>query len=385
MSTIDPFNQRASRRRFLGFGAIGLGALAATVMGCGSGDSETGTPVATPPATSGATAGTAATATSTVTAAASTANGQASAKALAAAEAFIATLDASQKAVVVAERTQANLSQWSNLPEQAFQRAGIRLDSLSPDQKTAVNGILAAALSPEGLTQVTQITTADGVLATTSTGSNPGFGADKYWIRFIGTPSANAPWTIQYGGHHLAVNVTVAGARMTHAPTLWGAQPALYSQGGTSVEPLSGETTKAFALMNALDATQQTAATLTTQVREIMLGAGQDGKTLAAEGVKSSTFTAAQKQALLALVQEWLRPLNEENAAAKVTTAEAEVDQMTFAWNGATTIGQPIYYRVQSPTFVIEFAHQRQGNSGDVSHIHSIYREIGNDYGAKLA
>lgn len=51
-----------------------------------------------------------------------------------------------------------------------------------------------------------------------------------------------------------------------------------------------------------------------------------------------------------------------------------------------TTIGQPIYYRVQGPTFTIEFAHQQGdgANAGGITHIHSIYREPGNDYGAQL-
>lgn len=316
----------------------------------------------------------------------STTTGQAAAKTLAATQAFLGLLNDTQKTTVVATRSQTNLSLWSNLPDQLFKRAGLRMDALSADQQKAVLAILSSALSTEGYNQVLQITVADGVLAA-SGGANLDFGADHYWIRFVGTPSATTPWTIQYGGHHLAVNVTIVGSKMTLAPTLWGAQPASYTSAGAAYEPLSGETTKAFALMGALDATQQKAAILTTATKEIVLGAGQDGKTLAAEGVKASTFTAAQKQLLLALVQEWLRPLNDENAAAKLATAQAELDQMTFAWYGATTSGNPIYYRVQSPSFVIEFAHQQgQGaNAGGVTHIHSIYREIGNDYGAKLA
>jgi hypothetical protein len=304
---------------------------------------------------------------------------------LAATEAFLGTLDATQKTTVQAERTSSNLSQWSNLPDQLFKRAGLRMDSLSADQQAAAMKVLQAALSPEGYTQVTQISTADGVLAATA-GMNLDFGADHYWIRVLGTPAATGAWTVQYGGHHLAVNVTLDGAKMTLAPTLWGAQPSSYTAAGTSAEPLCGETTKAFALMDALDATQQKEATLTTAVTEIVLGAGQDGKTLAQEGVKASSFTADQKKLLLDLVDEWIRPLNAEQAASKLADAEANLDQTTFAWYGSTTIGNPIYYRVQSPTFVIEFAHQQgQGaNAGGITHIHSIYREIGNDYGAQL-
>lgn len=386
---------------------LAMGGLAA--CGSSSGDSSSGTTAATAAATTAATTATnagatttAAAATTATTAAAtattakattattaattSTATGAASAATLAAAQAFLATLDATQKTTVVAERTQANLSLWSNLPDQLFKRAGLRMDTLNDAQKTAVLKILEAALSPEGYAQVNQITVADGVLAAAG-GANLDFGADHYWIRFVGTPAATGAWTIQYGGHHLAVNITVSGKDMTIAPTLWGAQPASYTSGGTSAEPLSGETTKAFALVGSLDATQLQAAVLTTAVKEIVLGAGKDGMTLAQEGVKASTFTDAQQALLVDLVSEWLTPLNAENAAAKIAAMKANLDQVTFAWYGATTIGQPIYYRVQGPSFTIEFAHQQgQGaNAGGVTHIHSIYREPGNDYGAQLA
>lgn len=379
MFSKDLFDQPTSRRRFLGYGATGLGAvIATTLVGCGSSDSPESTPTA---AAAGKTPATTATTTATATT-----GGTASAKTLVASQAFIAMLDDTQKATaVVADRSAANLGLWSNLPDQLFKRSGLRMDKLAADQVKGVQAILAAALSQEGLTQVNQITTADGVLAA-SGGQNLDFGADHYWIRFVGTPSDSAAWTIQYGGHHLAVNVTVVGSNMTMAPTLWGAQPAMYAVTGVGVEPLSGETNKAFEMMNALDATQQTAAILTGNISEIVLGAGQDGKTLVQEGVKASTFNAEQKTKLLALVQEWLRPLNDDNSAAKLKAAEGEIDQMTFAWHGSTQLGQPIYYRVQSPTFVIEFAHQQGGgaNAGGITHIHSIYREIGNDYGARL-
>jgi Protein of unknown function (DUF3500) len=314
------------------------------------------------------------------------ATGAAAEAVLSATQAFLTTLDDAQRTSVTAERTQANLSQWSNLPDQLFERAGLRMDGLSAEQQAAVSKILQAALSPEGYAQVSQIATADGVLATQG-GPDLDFGADHYWIRILGTPAATGEWTVQYGGHHLAVNATMAGKDVTLAPTLWGAQPASYAAAGTTAEPLCGETTKAFALVDALDAEQQKAAILTTPIKEIVLGAGQDGTTLAQEGVQASTFTAAQKALLLDLVDEWVRPLNPDAATAKLAAVEQNLDRTTFAWYGSTQIGNPIYYRVQGPTFTIEFAHQQgQGaNAGGITHIHSIYREPGNDYGAQLA
>lgn len=318
---------RARRARHAVVGVVVTLLLAACSSGSGSG--------------SGAVAGaTAPNATSTAACpappAASTAPGAAAAT-LTATQGFLGTLDENQRTTVAGERTPANLAQWSNLPDDLFERAGLRMDALDPVQQAAAFRVLEAALSPEGYTQVRQISTADGVLAATSQ-MNLGFGADRYWVRILGTPAATGAWTVQYGGHHLAVNVTVVGDAMTLAPTLWGAQPSSYAAAGTSAEPLCGETTRAFALMNALDPGQQQQAILDTPVTEIVLGAQQDGRTLAPEGVSAATFTPGQKQLLL------------------------------------------------GPAFSIEFAHQQGGgaNAGGITHIHSIYREPGNDYGAAL-
>jgi Protein of unknown function (DUF3500) len=360
--------------------------LAACSSGTGTTTATTAaTTTASSAAASEAPAATSTTACAPAPTATGASTGPAAAAVLSATQAFLGTLDDAQKTSVAAERTASNLAQWSNLPDQLFERAGLRMDSLGADQQAAVMKVLQAALSPEGFTQVTQISTADGVLAAEG-GIDLDFGADHYWIRILGTPAATGEWTVQYGGHHLAVNVTMAGQNITLAPTLWGAQPASYAAAGNTAEPLCGETTKAFALVDALDADQQKAAILTTPIKEIVLGAGQDGKTLAAEGVKASTFTEAQRTLLLDLVDEWIRPLNSEAAAAKLAAAQQNLDQTTFAWYGSTEIGNPIYYRVQGPTFTIEFAHQQgQGaNAGGITHIHSIYREPGNDYGAQL-
>ncbi len=55
--------------------------------------------------------------------------------------------------------------------------------------------------------------------------------------------------------------------------------------------------------------------------------------------------------------------------------------QTWFAWSGDTKNGGLAYYRIQGPTVVIEYAPQQ----GDLDHIHTIYRDPTNDYGAKLA
>ncbi len=87
---------------------------------------------------------------------------------------------------------------------------------------------------------------------------------------------------MQFGGHHLAINVTFAGRQQVLAPTHTGTQPASYSIDGKTIRPLGDENDKAFALVNALNAEQQKQAILGVQVRNLVLGPGTDGKTIAA-------------------------------------------------------------------------------------------------------
>ncbi|MGW0652932.1 DUF3500 domain-containing protein [Streptomyces umbrinus] len=125
---------------------------------------------------------------------------------------FLGTLSSSQKAAVQVPAPRANLSKWSNLPDALYARAGLRMDSLTSAQRTAVLNILAAALSPAGFEQVTGITYGDGVLKEQG-GIDLDFGADHYWIRILGTPSATGKCTIQYGGHHLAARPPALSSR----------------------------------------------------------------------------------------------------------------------------------------------------------------------------
>ena len=116
-------------------------------------------------------------------------------------------------------------------------------------------------------------------------------GAMSTTSRLLGAPSATAPWLIQFGGHHLAINVTVVGANNVLTPSLPAAQPARYMLDGQTIRPLGDENDKAFALINALDAAQQKQAILSYRVSDLVLGPGEDGKTIQPEGILASALT----------------------------------------------------------------------------------------------
>lgn len=310
-----------------------------------------------------------------------------SAKVAAAANNFIGMLEPAQRGKVqFAFTDQTQRKRWSNLPTGIYHRAGLRMGDLTEAQRNAVWTVLAAALSPQGLVKVQQIVEADEVLSKQS-GGGPGgqvrFGKAEYYVSFLGEPSATEPWMIQFGGHHLALNITLAGQNGTLAPSHTAAQPAFYEIEGKTIRPLGRETDKAFALVNALDEGQQKKAIIGAKMRDLVLGPGRDGETIQPEGVKGSDLTDKQQAMLLDLASEWVDIQNQAMAGPKMAELKKEIAETWFAWSGPTAKGSAAYFRIQGPTVIIEYAPQMLG--GDpTKHLHTIYRDPTNEYGARF-
>jgi hypothetical protein len=298
---------------------------------------------------------------------------------------LLATLDGAQRGKLVFDfKDEAQRKRWSNLPTGIFRREGLRMGDLTPPQREAAMGVLKAALSRQGYEKVVQIVEADEALRKGSGGGGrgPAFGRDEYYLSFLGQPSAADPWIIQFGGHHLGLNVTLAGDRGTLSPSHTGAQPARYELEGKTVRPLGRETDKAFALLSSLDEAQRKQAILGFQMRDLVLGPGRDGQTIQPEGIKGSALNDKQRAMLLDLAGEWTGILHDEAAATKREEMEKNLAETWFAWSGPVEKGGAAYFRIHGPSVFIEYAPQRLG--GDpANHIHTIYRDPTNEYGAK--
>jgi Protein of unknown function (DUF3500) len=352
-----------------------------------------------------------------------------------AADAFLSTLDATQRQSVLYDfNDNTQRARWSNFPTGVVPRGGINFRQMSAPQREAAMKLLATVLSPMGIEKVEQIREADddfkangskrgpggrgsrgqngpppggqnGPLPAIAGGDGPGgrgagpdgrggrggrgggdlFGSDLYYISFLGRPSATTPWMLQFGGHHLALNITIAGSKGVLTPTLTGAQPAAFQLNGKTVRPLGRESDKALALVQSLDEKQRKHAVLSYTVPDLVLGPGQDGKKIASEGLKASEMNAKQQAALLNVIAEWAGILNETSAAAHMAEMKADLNETWFAWSGPSTgeAGNNItaYYRIQGPHVVIEYAPQ---NDEPSNHVHTMYRDPTNDYGRAL-
>jgi hypothetical protein len=198
----------------------------------------------------------------------------ATAKIVSAANAFLATLDQKQRQTVLfAFHDEQQRARWSNLPTGAVPRGGIPLKDMSPAERSAAMALVASALSARGFEKVQQIMEGDEVNKMNEAagggrgrgrgpggpppdnGGNPApfarrgppfgrgpgggamFGKDLCYISILGTPSEKDPWMLQFGGHHLALNITIAGEQGILTSTLTGAQPATYTMNGKTIRP----------------------------------------------------------------------------------------------------------------------------------------------------
>jgi hypothetical protein len=318
-------------------------------------------------------------------------------KAVAAAQAFLATLDDHQRKIVNVELNGDTRTKWNNLPTGiAPARNGIRLGLMTPAQQQAALKLVAAPLSPSGYQKVINIVNGDEIFDKTMArtlrareNTTPLFGRGEFYVAILGKPSTTTPWLIQFGGHHLGINITLAGSQHVITPSHTGAQPATYTMNGVTVRPLGKENDKAFGLINALDASQRKQATLDYYVADSVFGPGHDGEVIQPEGVRAATFTAGQQAMLLDLIQEWVSIINDMDAKAKMAEVKANLPDTFFAWSGPTTNGSAAYFRIQGPTVEIELSPQcPSAPCGDEKpspeHIHTFYRDPTNDYGAKF-
>jgi len=375
-------------------------------------------------ACSSGTSGTSATSAAPSASTAATASGSATtAKVTAAANTFLATLDDTQKDTVSFDWTDTTQKQrWSNFPPVAFQRAGLMWGDLSQAQQDAFLAIMQVSLSTEGYDRVLAEWAADDANAAL-TGQSDLFGRKYYYVALIGTPSDTGPWMYQFGGHHLAVNATIAGGKISATPSFIGDQPASYTDAsGNTVRPLGDIEDEAFALVNSLDDATKKAAVLGDTPINLVLGPGEDGKTIAPEGVPLSQLTADQQAAALTLIGHYTGLVADADAAARMDEIKAGLGQTSFAWYGPTTAGSPAYFRFTGPTLVIEYAPQGGGggpqgggppsgaaqgggappsgaagggaadaeagatiSGATLDHIHGVYRDPTNEYGSKYA
>lgn len=298
-----------------------------------------------------------------------------------AADALLATLDEKQRKQISYDfDDEAQRKRWSNLPAHMAPRGGLKIGDLSKAQREAVYALIRATLSERGFREVFDHVHSD-VDWLDRGEQRQNFGREHFYIALLGKPSATEPWSWMFGGHHLGANATIAGDRITLSPTLTGGQPIHFHAGDRKVALKSGEVAAARALLAGLNDVQREQTVVSDRRGNLAFGPGVVDIKPRDEGIRGDALSKEQQKLLLALIGERVGLLNDTHAAQAMRRIEKTIDKTYFAWFGPTEKTEPAMWRIQGPAVIIEFCPQNLGGDPH-NHIHAMYREPGNDYGA---
>jgi hypothetical protein len=278
---------------------------------------------------------------------------------------------------------------WNFIPDETFPRNGLPLKAMSDAQQKLAHDLLKSGLSDRGYQTYTAIIALEDILRVVEGGRGDGRGTmarDRSAYRFtiFGQPSATGNWGWRVEGHHVSLHFLVSkGAVAASTPSFAGSNPAEVRDGAEKGKRVLGQLEDtARTLVTALDDKQRMTAVInTTAPNEIVTTNQLDIKPLSPDGLRASAMTAAQRDLLTKVLDAYAGLMAPDVAAQRMAKIKAAgIENIGFAWAGPMERGQRHYYRVQGPTFLIEFDNtQNNGN-----HVHSVWRDFNGDFGRDL-
>jgi hypothetical protein len=299
-----------------------------------------------------------------------------------AAEKFLASLTPEQRQQATFAFDSAERMRWHFVPQ--FERNGLMVKAMTEPQRKLAHELLKTGLSDRGYTTYTQIMQLENILRAVEKGSGPTRDPEGYRFSVFGTPSPKGTWAWRVEFHHVSLHYTVVnGTAIASTPSFAGANPAEVRDG-----PQKGQRTlgtledTARALVNGFDAAQRKTAIFTdVALNDIITGNELDINPLSPAGLKASAMTAAQRDQLMKVLDAYAGLMAPDIASDRLAKVKiAGVENIAFAWAGSTDRGQKHYYRVQGPTFLIEF----DNTQNDGNHVHSVWRDFRGDFGRDL-
>ena len=293
---------------------------------------------------------------------------------------FLAALDAQQRAKATFSFDIDERLNWHFIPRD---RKGVPLREMTPFQKHLASALLAAGLSQTGYIKAVTIMSLEDVLKVMENDGGEVRNPELYYFSVFGTPSDAGRWGYRVEGHHLSQNYTVVNGDVVDGPSFFGANPAQIQEGPRKgLRTLPGEDDLGFELIHALNESQQKVAIVDpVAYKEILTGASRKAALRGQpSGLSASTMSVRQFDALMALMEEYARNVPDELAERRIAEINKARRNIFFAWSGGIKRSDPHYYRVQTPSFLIEL----DDTQDDANHIHSVWRELNSDFGQDL-
>lgn len=295
---------------------------------------------------------------------------------------LIAALTPEQQAKAKFEFKSDERENWHYIPKT---RLGLPLKDLAPWQRPLVHALLGTAMSQRGLLKAESIMSLEETLRQLeSKDARMVRDPELYYVSVFGTPSTNDTWGWRFEGHHLSLNFTLGKSQeVTVTPSFFGSNPAEIREGPRKgLRVLAGEEDLGRKLFKALDNEQRKTALIENIApKEIVTANARTVKPLDSAGLPAEKMNETQRQLLMGLIKEYVGRYRGEVADGDLQKIEkAGASKIRFAWAGGAEREEGHYYRVQGPTFLLEYDNTQNGNN----HIHAVWRDFENDFGRDL-
>ena len=294
----------------------------------------------------------------------------------AAAQAFLDTLTPEQRAAATFPFNSDDRFDWHYIPRE---RKGVSLKAMNKDQKTAALALVEASLSAEGYDKSERIRQLEQILYDRE--GRAIRDTELYFFMIFGDPADDGAWGWRYEGHHISQNWTVHdGMLAASTPQFFGTNPAHVREGSRAGERvLVLEDILPRSLLASMSDAHRRAAIISDEApRDILTTADRQAAIQENTGVAFGDLSRGQQDVLWALIEEYANAQPAAVAAERLAGVKAAgLDGIRFAWMGSLEEGEPHYYRVQGPTFLIEYDNVQNG----ANHVHSVWRDFDGDFG----
>lgn len=305
---------------------------------------------------------------------------------------FLAGLNAEQRSQATLKLDDPARLDWHFIPKD--KRKGLQVKHMDSQQRKLAHALLASAVSQLGYDKAKTIMSLEAILHELEKDRKgaPLRDAERYYFTLFGQPSESDRWGLSVEGHHLSLNFVVEDGKVVAVtPAFFGANPAdvrgdykVGPQRGTRV--LHAEEDRAFELLKSLSAEQRSKAIIAEKSPADIRGAAEpEPPQTDPEGLPAGELKEEQIKLLWSLLEAYTDNMLVEIGQKRLAEVrDAGIKKVYFAWAGPDKPGIGHYYRVQGPTFVIEFCNNQPDGAGNpANHIHSVWRQMSGDFGAE--
>jgi hypothetical protein len=297
-----------------------------------------------------------------------------------AAQHFLASLTPEQRAKATFTFQEDERLNWHYIPKE---RKGLPLLEMSMAQKALAHALLSAGLSQQGYIKAVTIMSLDDVLRIMENDDGNRRNPEKYYFTVFGEPSDTGTWGFRVEGHHLSQNFTVVNGKVADTPSFFGANPAEVREGPRKgLRTLAAEEDLGRDLLESLSTEEKKVAIVTPDAYKDILTEASRKAALAGQpsGLSAAKMSKKQFELLQTLISSYAQNVPEQLAQARMEQLKKAGTNVFFAWAGVEQRGGPHYYRIQTPTFLIEY----DNTQNNANHIHSVWRDFNGDFGLDL-